>query len=123
MQAMFDRFGSQKQNLIDDLADKRQALEGMTQAEGLENIQTLMAEFLRRVKDRNSHEKRPFITRIIERVTVWADPTMKLKVFLEPPSRLAAPKNNLRKQMLDNTLNGGSDGTRTHDLRRDRATL
>ncbi len=110
---------AKNKRLTVDLENKRIYRENLIRSSGLEKLQEVVREMVGKLDKLTGTEKRNFIERIIMSVTLRPGNVLELKVNSEPPSRVTA----LRNHFSGSSLNGGSDGTRTHGLRRDRATL
>jgi hypothetical protein len=61
------------------------------------------------------------IEKIIERIVIMSENRIKIVFYGEPPKR--SPSVTWRKKSTEAYKNGGSEGTRTLGLLRDRQTL
>lgn len=113
----------QKRNLTIELEQKQNYRQYLFQASGLDRLKQVVKELVDQFSQLNGVQKRNYLERLVEKITIKSDNTLELKVFWEPCSPLKCSPVTVRKHFSDSGVNGGSDGTRTHDLRRDRATL
>jgi DNA invertase Pin-like site-specific DNA recombinase len=88
---------------------------------GLENLFIATRQFVDKFDHLTGTERRNFVERILKRIVVRNDNVLDFEVFEDPTPRPVTDAGRMKS--TDRSVNGGSDGTRTHDLRRDRATL
>ena len=86
----------------------------------LDDLAALTKDYLKTFDTLTGTERRNEIEKLVECIVVKSGNKLELNFNFSPlcPSRGQRWKNS-----SDSLFNGGSDGTRTHDLRRDRASL
>ncbi len=90
---------------------------------GLDDVQSKARKLLNRFDNITGVEKRNLLERVVKKIEVKPKNRLHLHFTILSGDPLASPSVTLRNQSSGSEVNGGSDGTRTHDLRRDRATL